>query len=327
MIKKIMLWALVILVGLAVVFVLGPREPADETITFNASSMGSDLDAYLAAEEAKVPNIKPGAQKQIIWRDPISKAKTEFSVVYVHGFSASLEEVRPLPDIVAEAFDANIFYTRLAGHGRDGDAMAEASANDWYNDTAEALAIGRAIGDKVIVISTSTGGTLVSWAATKPELMNNISALVMMSPNYGVQAAGSEALSMPWARYILPLVFGKERSWEPKNEEQGKWWSTKYPNVALLPMQASVNTAAELPFEKMSVPALFMFHPEDGVVKSDITREIAKRWGSESGKTATIHEVTDSKDTFNHVIAGRILSPANTQPLAEKAIEWIRSLN
>ena len=43
--------------------------------------------------------------------------------------------------------------------------MAEATASGWMQDMAEGLAAARAVGDKVMVISTSTGGTLAAAAA------------------------------------------------------------------------------------------------------------------------------------------------------------------
>ena len=42
--------------------------------------------------------------------------------------------------------------------------MADGSVNAWINDYAEAIAIGRAIGDKVVVIGTSTGASLATFA-------------------------------------------------------------------------------------------------------------------------------------------------------------------
>ncbi len=326
MLKKIMLWLAAIVVLGGTLFYLGPRVPIDETISFKAETLGTDLDAYLAKQESAVADLRPGANKQIVWADPSSKAKKRLSIVYIHGFSASLEEIRPVPDLIARSLDANLFYTRLRGHGRDGAAMAEATVNNWFNDVAEALAVGRALGDKVVVVSTSTGGTLASWAASRPDLMENVAGMVMVSPNYAVQSPGAEMLTIPWGRHILPLIAGAERSFEPKNDEQAKWWTTKYPSVALLPMQASVEHTRALPFEGFKIPALFIFHPDDGVVKSDVTREVAKRWGKESGTPSDIHEIESSQDTFHHVIAGRILSPDNTQPVANKAIEWIRAL-
>ena len=316
---------LVLLVLLGVVFALGPTEKVDLKAAFMPEAIGSDIDTYLAKAEADVANIKPGAQKQMVWLDPATKAKQPYSIVYLHGFSATLAEIKPVPEMIAQKLGANLFYTRLTGHGRDGGAMAQATVNDWVNDVAEALAVGRATGEKVIIVATSTGGTLATIAATMPEIVKDVAGMVMVSPNYAVQAAGSEVLSLPWARQILPKIFGEERSWEPKNEQQGQWWSTKYPNVALLPMQASVNTANAVEFEEISIPALFIFHNDDQVVKSEVTREVAARWGKNTGAKSEIFEVKSSDDPSNHVIAGDILSPQNNQPLADKASAWIMS--
>ncbi|MEL6752365.1 MAG: alpha/beta fold hydrolase, partial [Pseudomonadota bacterium] len=220
--KKILIGFVVVLGALAMVFALGPREPVEETIAaFDAPPL-ADLDTYLLAEDAKVANLRDGSERNIVWADPTAKAKTPLAVVYLHGFSANPREVRPLPDMVAEDLGANLYFARLTGHGRDGAAMAEPTANDWLNDTAQAIAIGRALGEKVILVSTSTGGTLATWALSKPELAQGVAGNVMISPNFGVQAAGSGILTMPWARQILPMIFGEERAFEPINEEHGK---------------------------------------------------------------------------------------------------------
>ena len=186
--------AIVIVIVAALAFALGPRVAVDTTVTFNASRIGADPDAYLASSEAAFGNIRPGLQKEVAWADPATKAETSVALVYVHGFSASKGEVRPLPDKVAQAFGANLFYTRLTGHGQDGAAMATASVNAWVNDFAEAIAIGRTIGERVVVMCTSTGGALATWAATQPKLAEGISAIVALSPNYGVRSAGSSLL-------------------------------------------------------------------------------------------------------------------------------------
>ena len=39
-----------------------------------------------------------------------------------------------------------------------------------------------------------------------------------------------------------------------------------------------------------------------------------------------IHEVLEAEDRYDHVIAGRILSPSNSEPLAQRAIDWINAL-
>lgn len=316
-----LIWGLMIVVTIAgLAFVMGPRTPVDTTITFDASAIGADPDAYLAGAEAKVAGIREGLAKEIVWAFPQSKAKTPFAVVYIHGFSASKGEVRPLPDKVAAALGANLFYTRLTGHGQDGAAMATASVNSWINDLAEAVAIGRAIGEKVIVMSTSTGGGLATWGATEPGFFDGVSHTVFISPNFGVQASGAFVLTMPWGRQLLPFVAEKERSFEPMNELHGKYWTTRYPTEAVLPMAAITKVAASRPVEKATVPALFVISDQDKIVRPDITRLIEARWGGRHGLVT----VDKTGDPNNHVIAGDALSPETTDMLAEKVVAWIK---
>lgn len=319
-----------ILALLAATVGLGPTEPIDETISFKETDLGSDLDAYLSTSEAAISGIIDGAEKQIIWNDPASKAKTPISLVYLHGFSATLEETRPMPDLMANALGANIFYTRLTGHGQDGDALAKATVNDWYNDTAEALAIGRALGEKVIVIGVSTGATFATWAAAggQGQLMENVAGMILVSPNYGVNNPSAGLLTLGAARQWVPLIAGAQRSFDTVNEEHAKWWTNSYPTVALLPMMASVAHVSAMQVEKVSVPALFVYHPGDQVIRADLARQFAERWGAdtEAASATLIHEVLEAEDRYDHVIAGRILSPSNSEPLAERAVQWINSL-
>jgi pimeloyl-ACP methyl ester carboxylesterase len=320
--RRIVLAVLGLVAVLALVFVLGPRVPADTTIRFDPSAIGDDPQGYVARKEATVPGIRDGLEKEIIWANPMVHAKTPFSIVYIHGFSASKGEIRPLPDEVAEQLDANLFYTRLTGHGQDGAAMAEGSVNAWINDYQEALAIGRAIGDKVIVISTSTGGSLAAWAATQPGASDGVAAIAFISPNFGVKAPGAEILTMPWGKQIAELVAGKDRSFVPRNALHEKFWTYKYPIAATLPMAALTELAYGAPVEKATIPALFVFSDLDKVVRPDRTRQIAGRWGG-------AHElvpIEGTGDPDNHVIAGDALSPSTTAFLAQRIFVWIEAV-
>lgn len=306
----------------ALAFYLGPRVPVDTTIRFDPAAIGSDPEAYLAATEAVVPGIRPGLAKEIVWADPASKAKTPLAIVYVHGFSATKGEVRPLADKVAAALGANLFYTRLTGHGQDGAAMATGSVNAWVNDYAEAMAIGRALGDKVVVIATSTGAALATWGATQPALSTDVAMIAMISPNYGVQASGAGILTMPWGKQIAELIIGPERSFEPVNAKHAELWTTRYPTAATLPMAALTKLAYETQVETIAIPALFIFSNDDKVVRPDLTREIAGRWGA-------AHElvpVERNDDPSNHVIAGDALSPSTTDTLAQRIVVWVKAM-
>lgn len=320
--RKILFGLLFVVAGLAVVFILGPRVPVDTSVTFDPSAIGSDPAAYLAKSESAVPGIREGLEKEIVWAYPASRAKTPMSIVYIHGFSASKGEVRPMTDKVAEALGANIYYSRLTGHGRDGAAMGTASVNAWINDMAEAMAIGKAIGEKVVIMGTSTGAGLATYSARLDGLLDGAAAMVLISPNYAVQAGGSEILTMPWGEHLANLIVGSERGFTPENELHGRFWTSRYPTKSLLPMAALTAGARDTAVEKISIPALFVFSEGDKVVRHDITRDIAGRWGGAT--ELLIVEKTD--DPYSHVIAGDALSPSTTDMLAERTTAWIKSL-
>lgn len=321
MLRKSLIALIILVIAAGVLFAIGPRVPVDLTITFDNASIGDDIDSYLAEREAKFDDIREGLQKEVIWAYPTSKAKTPVSVVYVHGFSSSKGETRPLPDIVAKALDANLFYTRLNGHGRDGTALGEATVNAWVNDTAEAAEIGRRIGEKVVVIGTSTGGALAAWAATEPPLLEDIVALVLISPNFGIQDPGASILTLPWGETIANLVAGEERSYEPRNELQAKYNTTTYPIKAVMPVAAIAAIANAAPYEKVDIPVLFLISDEDKVVLPAETRRIAQTWGADW----KIIPVDNSDDPSQHVIAGDALSPSTTDALSAAVVEWVNS--
>lgn len=312
---------LLIVIGLAG-FAFGPRPAVDTTVAFDENSLPDDLDAYITSSEQGFDDLRPGNARQIVWAYPASRARTPLAIVYIHGFSASPGELRPLPDLVGMQLGANIYYARLKGHGRSGDAMLEGSVHGWVNDMAEALAIGRRLGERVVVMATSTGASLATWAATQPELMRDVAGLVQFSPNYGVQAAGSSLLAMPWAEKLVPLIVGKRRSFEPRNALHAKYWTHEYPSLALLPMAAIVDLANTVDARTISVPSLFVFSPHDKVIRPDLVKAMAASWG---GPAETI-EITNSDDPNNHVIAGDALSPGTTEELAAKTAGWISKL-
>ena len=321
-IRSLLYLILILLAAGAITFVLGPREPVDLTLRFSATAVDEDLDRYLENSEASVPDLRDSAEKEIVWAFPESRAKTPIALVYLHGFSAAKAEIRPVPDMAAEALQANIFYTRLTGHGRDGPAMASASVNDWLNDTAEAIEIGNRIGDKVVLVSTSTGGTLAALAAAHPELKDRIDGIVFVSPNFAIRSRLAGLLTLPFARDFIPVIGGRQRSFEPVNDRHAKNWTTRYPTVAVLPMAALVRHVRTVALGDVDVPALFIFHPEDQVVDPVATETTMERWGG----PVSVLRAEASGDAYNHVIAGDIMSPSNNAAFATAITEFVNSI-
>ncbi len=305
--------------GVAVIFFLsGPRPPND--MNPKGFQHPADLDAYLLASESRFTDIRPGTEKQIIWANPRDRRKTPFSIVYLHGFSATRQEVAPLCDIVATALSANLFYTRLTGHGRDGAALSLATTGDWAGDAIEALAISQRLGERVIVIGTSFGGTLATWLASQDK-QNSIFSLVLVSPNFGLKHPASGILTWPWARYWVPLVMGRNRSWTPMNERHGRYWTSRYPSTALLPMAGVVARVQALDFKHLNTPVLMIFAMEDRIVDSRKTKQLFEYWGAHQKQKVLINA---SGDPQNHLIVGDIISPENTGAVAQHILSFIR---
>jgi alpha-beta hydrolase superfamily lysophospholipase len=286
--------------------------------TVTLPALPDDIDAYVREREGENASIRAGSEKQIGWHSP-EKARSRYALVYIHGFSASPGELRPVPDRVASALGANLFYTRLAGHGMDGEALGRVQIEDWLDDVAEAIAIGERIGESVVVMATSTGAALATWALAQPPLARHIAGAVLFSPNYGLRARGSFLLTAPFARQIVHLVLGRNRSVEAVNDAHAHIWTTRYPTDALLPMADSIALANAVEFSAITVPVLIFYSPDDQIVDPAMILRTAARWG---GRKAMI-AVSDTEDASGHVLAGDALSPSTTATVVEATNSWL----
>lgn len=319
-IMGVLISVVVIALVIATLYLRPPKLVLESEATIDINTSPDALEGLIAAAEVKAGAIRDGLGKQIVWADPASKQKTQLSVVYVHGFSASPAEIRPLPDRVAKVLGANLFYTRLTGHGlKDPDALGRATVEDWASDVAEALAVGRVLGGEVVVISTSTGASLVTWALARPALARNVAASVFLSPNYGVQASGSFLLTGPFGARLARLVIGKRAGFQPISPLNAHNWTTDYPVEALIPMAQAVRLATHTPVEEIKVPALFIQSAKDKVVRPDRTAAVARRWGG----VHTLQDPGPTGDANNHVIAGDTYSPQTTEQVARMILDWL----
>ena len=202
--------------------------------------------------------------------------------------------------------------------------MAEGTASGWMQDMAEGLAAARAVGDQVVVISTSTGGTLAAAATLDDALIENVAGLVFVSPNFGVNTPGAWIPGLPWARSWLPLLMGQTRDVSGPDEEKNTYWSASYPWEAVVPMTVLVDVVYALDFSDAQVPALFWFSDDDQVVRPALTHNVAQAWAG----PAVVELVTmgPEDDPASHVIAGRLMSPGQTDATVSGILAWLKTL-
>lgn len=316
--KKFLRITIVLAIIVLVAFLLTPARLVGSAIT---PELPADLDAYIDAREARAAArypLVPGTEKRIRWQVP--GEQTEFVVVYLHGFSASRQEIAPVTERVADALGANLFETRLAGHGRAEGVLQEVTAEHWLDDAAEALAIGTQLGERIVLIGTSTGATLALAMQGHP-LMHNVDTMILMSPNFGVDDPAGDWLTRPAGPLLARVLLGETRSWEPRNEEQARYWSTSYPTRAIVEVMRLVDLAnSRLPLQ-LDQPLLVLLSPNDGVVSPRLMREALARIGAPRMHVQQYDEVGDLK---NHVLAGDILSPENTDAVVAAIVTFVQ---
>lgn len=296
--------AALVLALLAGVVALGPRPTFEER--WVEPDLPRDLSTYLDSVERAVPGLRPGDEAGVVWADPQAKRRTPVALVYLHGFSADRHEIEPVITEVGDELGANVFFARLTGHGRDGPAMAEATVEDWLADAVEAVAVGGRIGERVVIVGTSTGGTLATWIAARPESDGRVNALILISPNYQPRDRSSRALLWPWGGWLARLLVGPERCFTPENAAQERHWTTCYPTSALSPMMALVEHVRTMDLSSVDVPLLLVYSPEDRVVDAAETDRVLA--GLPPGKLRA-RVVSSTSDPSRHVLAGDILSP------------------
>jgi len=313
-----------LLLALAALFFLGPvNEFGPDTPTARQAppTALADLDPWLQTSESKFEGLRPGTAKGVVWASA-DKQQTPWSVVYIHGFSATRLETAPLADQVAKALGANLFYTRLSGHGLPGQAMGEASAQDWMADTLEAVRIGKTLGRKVLVISCSTGSTLSTWLGTTPQAAD-VSAFVFISPNFGLKNKMSELINGHWGQQIATAISGDTIRYEQTDPREVVAWTGSYPTKALFPMMALVKKVRDSDLSAFQKPVLVLYSAADQTVDPEEIKATVARLGSQQ---KSIDAVTYSQSKGQHVLAGDIRDPQSVAPMAESIVNWTNSL-
>lgn len=278
--------------------------------------------AYLQQHEEHARaryGLVDGGEKRITWAGA-SGARTEYAVIYLHGFSATRQEIAPVPAQVAELLGANLFETRLAGHGRLREPLKDVSAEDWLRDGVEALAVGRRLGDRVIVMGVSTGATLALTLAEHPDF-RAVDTLILMSPNWAPAAAGSGIATAPYGPQLTRLLAGSERQWTAANTLQEKYWTTRYPTNAIIEMMRLVDLANTMT-ERASVPqALLIYSPQDDVVSVEKLQDGFERLPARRKGVVTMDK---PRSLSPHVFTGDILGPDEVAPTVEAIVGFVR---
>jgi alpha-beta hydrolase superfamily lysophospholipase len=313
-------WAVVLAIWLVTVAALAgplfPFTPRPSDIA-DIVALAPDVDIYLREREAQQPDVKPEQAKTIVWNDPAARSRTSLALVYIHGFSASRRDITPVVETLASALSANAFLTRLAAHGSASPAgFATVTAQDWLDDARETLAIGRRIGERVVLIGTSTGALLAAMAALEDN-SPRIAALVLLSPNFRIRDWRGKFMSGPLGRLFARIIIGREYSFRPDSRGHAEFWTPRFPAQGIVALMDLMNYARLIHLDNLKTPTLIIYTDKDTVV--DI-HAIQDRFDEIAGAPKLI---IDLPEASRHELTGDALAPQTVRPVVRRIMAFL----
>jgi esterase/lipase len=275
--KKFLRITLIIIAVLIAAYLAGPKFPKP-VLSANLPALRietADFESYLKHKGAGL-KIKPDNESKVIWANDSLKNKTPYCLLYLHGFAACWYEGNPVNIDFAHRYGMNLYAPLLASHGIDTtEALIDMTPERLYESAKKALVEAHSLGDKVILMGTSTGATLsLKLAAEFPQLMDG---LILLSPNVEINNPAAFLLSKPWGLQIARFVFkGKYRITNPDFASVDcQYWICKQRLESSVYLQQLVEaTMTKETFSKVDKPLLLAYYykdeeHQDPVVKVD----------------------------------------------------------
>ncbi len=309
---------------IAVIFWFAPRprlNPAAPPSQVPAHLGIEELPKWLREHEQSHGSVIDGAEAAIQWAgDP---AVTDLCFLYVHGFSATRQEIAPIPERLAAHFNANIVHARLAGHGLAENAM-QASAEQWLQSMVDTWDIASRIGRRVVIIAVSTGAPLSVWLNEHVAASDKVHSFIFLSPNFRIRNPFGFLLTWPWAESWVPLILGREHSWEPESDLAAKYWTNRYETQAIIEMQKVVDWTSRHKPAADQAPMATLYMENDPTINHAAAVVFHEKWPA-SGKQ--LHRVDLDDGNPQHVFAGDITAPHRTDWCVNICKGFIESLN
>lgn len=319
-------WWLLIPLLLLLIYFLGPKPKSAvySTALPTIPAGMTALETYIRDQEA-THHLKPDNEARIVWADS-GRNKTAYAIVYLHGFSASQGEGAPTDLDIAKKYGCNLFLSRLAEHGIDTpDAMVNLTAEEYWASAQQALVIGEQLGTKVILMGTSTGGTLaIQLAAAYPD---KVAGLVLLSPNIAINDPNAWLLNDHWGLQIARMVSGGK--YIDIKEDYGpmwrQYWYPKYRLEAAVALEELLETTMnEKTFSQVKQPVgLYYFYKDNTHQDSTVKVSAELSMFDELGTPTALKYKEAIPEAGTHVIGSSLRSHA--VPAVEEGISHFLS--
>ena len=304
-------WLLIIAIVLIIIYLLGPS-PATPLYKKEMAAVPeatSSLETFVKNNEAQ-HKLKPGNEAKIVWANDSTKQKTDYAIVYLHGFSASPEEGNPVHINIAKKFGCNLYLARLAEHGIDTtDAMVNLTVDEYWESAKQALAIGKQLGKKVLLMATSAGG---AWALKlASEYPNDVDGLILLSPCIAINDPNAWVANNHWGLQIAHLVLHSNYIHTKDSlPAEKQYWYTTYRAEAVSQLEEFLETAMnKKTFEQVKQPTQLLYYYKDEVHQDSTVKVSAMlTMFDELGTPANLKTKQAMPNTGTHVIGSSIKS-------------------
>jgi esterase/lipase len=308
--KKFLIYFFIAISTLVIFYWIGPH-PHIPQLSSSLPQVPalSKIEDSIIKSESSLP-VKPLNEAKIIWANNSIHQKTKFSLVYLHGFSASHEEGSPLHTEFAKRYGCNLFLSRLAYHGlKDSDAFANFQADSYYASAKTALQIGVRLGDSVILMATSAGGALALTLAASEQNIP-IKALILYSPCIQIFDPNSKLLDKPWGLQIARFIFKGDYLKGREDSISKMFWYSKYRIEGVIGLQSFLDTKMNRNnFQKIHVPVLCLaYYKNKKIQDSTVSVPAIQSMFTELGTSSTQKELKLLPNVGSHVLACYIQS-------------------
>jgi hypothetical protein len=205
-------------------------------------------------------------------------------VIYFHGFTSCPAQGDQLAETLF-AMGYNVYRPRLYGHGDavpTPDAMSGLAASHLLDLSNQSVDLAHGLGDEVVVIGLSAGGTMAAWTA---QFRTDVDQAIAVSPFFGPHVVP------PWATQVattltlrLPnMVF----AWNPLQDVPGEFpialpSTHALAEIMLVGRQVQEASHTTPPAARIGL----LLNDADVAVNNALTEEIVAAWRGQGADVA-----------------------------------------
>jgi esterase/lipase len=255
--------------------------------------------------------------------------RTPRAIVLFHGFTDSPRQFEALADSLFERGD-NVLVPRLPHHaerGHDVGELAKLTAPELCHLADAAVDVAAGLGDSVVVMGLSVGGTLAAWAA---EHRREVRRAVVIAPAFEMGRVPS-MLDRPIVNIGSHIPNWTRRAAADSERPDRDPGFATHGLAQVLRLGMAVRRDAER-FRPANAEVLFLVNANDRTVKTGPVLDLARLWNSRS-VAVSVYEFPDSLALPHNIVdpiqgranAGAVYPALEALAHGERPPRWLRS--